>query len=147
MWYVQVVVPVSHCKDTHNFDKTNNFPKNICLILSNLGKIGDNKGQNLNIFLKSRGKNGLKSGRLPAFWRVHLGRLSRVQDLTEVGCGPLVVCSVLLSALSLCLWRVACKYGSISHFEGVFSVVWGVCVGLCCLGALRGLWGFVRVWS
>ena len=26
-WYVQVVVPVSHCKDTYNFDKTNNFFK------------------------------------------------------------------------------------------------------------------------
>ena len=26
-WYVQVFVPVSHCKDTHNFDKTNNFFK------------------------------------------------------------------------------------------------------------------------
>ena len=28
-WYVQVVVPVSHCKDTHNFDKTNNFFKKV----------------------------------------------------------------------------------------------------------------------
>ena len=26
-WYVQVFVPVSHCKDTHNFDKSNNFFK------------------------------------------------------------------------------------------------------------------------
>ena len=32
-------------------------------------------------------------------------------------------------------------------FLGVFSAFCGVCVGLCCLGALRGLWGFVRVWS
>ena len=28
-WYVQVFVPVSHCKDTHNFDKTNNFFKKV----------------------------------------------------------------------------------------------------------------------
>ena len=28
-WYVQVFVPVSHCKDTHNFDKTNNFFKEV----------------------------------------------------------------------------------------------------------------------
>lgn len=48
----------------------------------------------------------------------------------------------LLSALPLCLWWVALEYGSISRFKGVFSVVWGVCVGLCCFGALRGLCGF-----
>ena len=47
-----------------------------------------------------------------------------------------------LSALSLCACRVACKYGSISRFKGVFSAFYGVCVGLCCLRALRGLWGF-----
>ena len=28
-WYAQVFVPVSHCKDTHNFDKTNNFFKKV----------------------------------------------------------------------------------------------------------------------
>ena len=56
----------------------------------------------------------------------------------------LLLCRVpcLLPALSPCVWLVACKYGSISHFKGVFSVVWGCCVGLCCLGALRGLCGF-----
>ena len=26
---MQVVVPVSHCKDTHNFDKTNNYFKKV----------------------------------------------------------------------------------------------------------------------
>ena len=57
------------------------------------------------------------------------------------------LCPCLLVALLLCLWCVACKYGSISRFKGVFSVVWGVRVGLCCLGALRGLCGFcVREW-
>ena len=28
-WYMQVFIPVSHCKDTHNFDKTNNFFKKV----------------------------------------------------------------------------------------------------------------------
>ena len=49
----------------------------------------------------------------------------------------------ILFALSLYACRVACKYGSISRFKGVFRGVWGVCVGLCCLGALRGLCGFL----
>ena len=42
----------------------------------------------------------------------------------------------------LCLWCVACKYGLISRFKGVFSAVWAFGVGLYCLRALRGLWGF-----
>ena len=48
----------------------------------------------------------------------------------------------LLSALSLCPWCVGCKYGSISHFKGVFSGFYVLDVGLYCLRALRGLWGF-----
>ena len=71
-----------------------------------------------------------------------VGGASRAQDLPEVGSGPLVVCSLLLSALSLCLWCVALEYGSISHFKGVFRGFPLLDVGLCCLGALRGLWGF-----
>ena len=58
------------------------------------------------------------------------------------GYDPLVVCSRLLSALLLCLWSIKPEYGSISRFKGVFR---GFCVfgvGLCCLGGLRGLWGF-----
>ena len=47
----------------------------------------------------------------------------------------------------LCLWRVGFECGSISRFKGVFSAVYGVCVGLCGLRALRGLCGFcVREW-
>ena len=39
------------------------------------------------------------------------------------------------------------EYGSISRFKGVFSGFLLFRVGLCCLGALRGLWGFcVREW-
>ena len=69
-------------------------------------------------------------------------RLSRLQDLPWVGSCPLVVCSCLLSALLLCPWCIGLKYGSISHFKAVFSGFCGGCVGLCCLGALRGLCGF-----
>ena len=70
------------------------------------------------------------------------GRLSGLQDLPEVGSGPLVVCSFLLPALLLCLWCIGLKYAFIWLFKGVFSAVWAFRVGLCCLGALRGLCGF-----
>ena len=54
-----------------------------------LGKIGDSKRQNTNIFLKARGENGLKSGRLPALWRAHLGRWSGnscyFADVSKIG--------------------------------------------------------------
>ena len=63
---MQVVIPVSQCKVTYNFDKTNIFPKNICLILSNPRNFGDRNSENAKIFLKVRKVNGLKSGRLPA---------------------------------------------------------------------------------
>ena len=79
---------------------------------------------------------------LAGFHRVHWWQAFRLQDLKGVGSGPLVVCPCLLSALSLCLWCITLEYGSISRFKGVFSGVYSVCVGLCCLGALRGLWGF-----
>ena len=84
---------------------------------------------------------------MTAFWRVHLCRsagLSRVQDLPEVGSGPLVVCSV---AFLLCRWCIAIEICLYSRFKGVFRGVWVVCVGLFVLGGLRGLWGFcVREW-
>ena len=50
--------------------------------------------------------------------------------------------TAFLSALLLCLWCTTFEYGSISRFKGVFSAFYGVGVGLCCLGALRGLCGF-----
>ena len=65
-----------------------------------------------------------------------------LQDLPEVGSGPLVVCSLLLPALLLCSRCVACKYGSISHFKGVFRGFPLLDVGLYYFDALRGLWGF-----
>lgn len=82
---------------------------------------------------------------LSAFHRVHwcgcVGPLS-VQDLPEVALVLWWYVPSLLSALLLFPCRVACKYGSISRFKGVFRGFYGVCVGLCCLGALRGLCGF-----
>ena len=72
-------------------------------------------------------------------------RLSMLQDLPEVGSGPLVVCSMPFVPFLLCLWCIALEYGSISRFEGVFSAFWGadVCVyGLrLCLDCVA----FVRV--
>ena len=47
----------------------------------------------------------------------------------------------LLSAFLLCACRVACKYGSISRFKGVFSGFWGADVCLYGFGVLRGLCG------
>ena len=49
------------------------------------------------------------------WWQV-VQDLSRLQDLPEVGSGPFVVCSVLLSAFLLCLWCAMLEYSSISHF-------------------------------
>ena len=136
---MRVVIPVSQCKVTHNFDKTNIFLKNICTLLCFLGKIGDNKGQNTNIFLK----RWCRWCRLCWLFGVSTGAGGRgcrtygVPALVLWSCVPLV-----LSALSLCLWGVACKYGSISHSKGVFRGFPLLDVGLCCLHALRGLWGF-----
>ena len=84
---------------------------------------------------------------VPALWRVHWCRLSRVQDLRSAGACPLVVCPLVLSALSLCAWCISCKYGSISRFKGVFGVVWVVCVGLLGLVICVACVAFVRVWS
>lgn len=69
------------------------------------------------------------------------GSLCYFADVSKIG-QDTAGCSAFLSALSLCLWCAVLEYGSISHFKGVFSAVWGFGVGLCCLGALRGLWGF-----
>ena len=82
---------------------------------------------------------------VPAFWRVHLsmcvGSLM-LRTCLNAGSGPLDVCPLLLLALLLCLWCVVFEYGSISRFKGVFSTVWGCCVCLLGLRALRGLCGF-----
>ena len=108
------------------------------------------KGAKFKYIFESEGKKTGGGGRLPAFWRVHWsrgGRAFETQDLPEVGSGPLVACSLISSAFLLCPRCVACKYGSISHFKGVFRGFPLLDVGLYCFDALRGLWGFcVREW-
>ena len=42
-----------------------------------------------------------------------VGGASMLQDLPEVGSGPLAVRSLLLSAFLLCLWHIMLEYGSI----------------------------------
>ena len=69
-------------------------------------------------------------------------RRSRIQDLLEVGSGPLVVRSMPFVPFLLCLWCIALEYGSISRFKGVFSAFWGADVCLYGFGVLRGLCGF-----
>ena len=107
-----------------------------------LGIFGDNKGQNLNIFLKVRKVNSWRGGRLPAFivptgagfrGSGPAGRLAQVLSW-RVPC--------LLSAFLLCPRCVACKYGSISHFKGIFRGFFLLDVCLYYFDALRGLWGF-----
>ena len=61
--------------------------------------------------------------------------------------GPLVVCSLLLSALSLCPCWVVLEICLYSRFEGVFRGFPLLDVCLYCSRALRGLCGFcVREW-
>ena len=109
------------------------------MFLSNLGKIGDNKRQNTNIFLKvGAGVVCLVS---LSWWCFIVSTGAGGQALWVVVL-PFVVCSLLLSSFSLCLWCIVLEYALISRFKGVFSEVWGCCVGLCCSCALRGLWGF-----
>ena len=63
----------------------------------------------------------------------------RVQDLRSACAGPLVVCPLLLSALSLCPRCVACKYGSVPRFKGVLAGFGG----LYWLRALRALLAYL----
>lgn len=111
----------------------------ICSLWCFLGILGDQKGRNTNIFLKYGCKVGAGLGAGGAFracfHRAHLVQVVQGAGL-PVSCG---VCSVALSALSLCACRVACKYGSISRFYGVFGGFLLLGVGLYCLRALRGL--------
>ena len=63
-----------------------------------LGIFGDQRGQNTNIFLKVRGENGLKSGRLACLLACPLvaggQALCGFRTCQTFGSGPLVVCSL-----------------------------------------------------
>ena len=106
-------------------------------------EFGRPKKAKVNIYLGFGGCWGFRCGSLFGAVVVSTGcRWCRVQGL-PVSCGvcsvpfflPFVPLLLLLSCISLeiCL---------ISHFKGVFRGFYGVRVGLCCLGALRGLCGF-----
>ena len=88
---------------------------------------------------------------LPAFWRVcwcGSVRLSRLQDLPEVGSGPLVVCSLLFSPL--CCSALGALIANMALFrvfkaflEGFGVVAWVCVVLVACVACVV----FVRVWS
>lgn len=79
------------------------------MLLSNLGKIGDSKGQKPNIFLKCEGGGQAESELLPTFWRAHWVQVVRLSGLFP----PLVVCSLpfprftallLVRCMQMCLY-------------------------------------------
>ena len=145
---MQEFVPVSQCKDTYYFDKTKQFSKNYLLAFVFSRDFQRPKGRNLNIFLKVREKNGLKSGRLACLHCVRLCRLSRVQDLRSACVGPLVVCSVAFCPLSrfvlvglpanMALFRI------LRGFLAGFPCWMYVCIARVLCVACGA---FVRVWS
>ena len=65
-----------------------------------------------------------------------------VRTCLNAGSCPLVVCSLLLSALRPFVRCDALEICLYSHFKAVFSAVWAFRVDLFVLGALRGLCGF-----
>lgn len=120
----------------------------ICSLWCFLGILGDRKRQNLRYILIS----GLSWCCFhPLLW----WRWSCPLGAGGAGCRGFLCPAVcvpslspcLLSAFLLCLWCIACEICLVSHFEGFFSGFYMFGVGLCCLGALRGLCGFVRVYS
>ena len=117
----------------------------ICSLWCFLGKIGDQKGQKPNIFLKCGCKVGAGCGSVCLTFGVSTGcRLASVRGLSSLSwCVP-----SLLSTLLLCLWWVACKYAFISHSKGVFKGFYGVrvtlvlcvdCVAFVCVRCLAVL--------
>lgn len=137
---MQVVVPVSQCKDTYNFDKTNIFSKNICLLLCFLGIFGDKKGQNTNIFLKGGCRwwcpLGAGGAGCACLHRVHLWQvvgflailltLAKMDKIPAFGRFPAFACGVL--CLNMALFRVL--MGFLAWFGGFVWVrlAWVLCV-------------------
>lgn len=114
------------------------------MILSNLGKIGDNERQKPKIYLKGGCKVNAGCGSVCLTFGVSIGcRWCRLSGLST----PFVPCSVPSSlpfvAFLLCLWCVACKYAFICDFKGVFRGFWGADVCLYGLRSLRALRGFL----
>ena len=79
------------------------------------------------------------------FYRVHWCRGRQAFDASGPAGGWLWSYSGVFPTFALFpafLYCFAFQICFISHFKGVFGGFWGVCGGLCCLGALRGLCGF-----
>ena len=148
---MQVFIPVSHCKDTHNFDKTNIFSKNIWCGLVFSRENRRPKTAKFKIYLIFEGCRASVVALSLWRWWCPLGAyvqdLSGIQDLPEVAlvlwsCVPAfcpLYCFVLVVSLAnMPLFRVL--RGFLARF-GVF--VW-VCVALVlCVACVA----FVRVWS
>lgn len=121
----------------------------ICSLWCFLGKLGDQKGQNLRYILILRVAGAfvvLLSSSFVVAVVVSTGcrwcRLSGLQDLPDVGSGPFVPCSLhfgrFVALLLSCCLQI-CPY---SRFKGVLTGFLLFRVGLLGLGALRGLCGF-----
>ena len=101
----------------------------ICLLWCFLGKIGDNEGQNPNIFLKTREENGLKPGRPGCSRRVHWWQVVGFR-----GCPFLLwcvssFCPLSRSSLGALLANMALFRVFRGFLEGFSCLVW-VCVAL-----------------
>ena len=69
---MQVFIPVSHCKDTYNFDKTKQFSKNYLLAFVFSRENRRPKGaKSKHIFKKVVQVVGLVVQVVPALWRAH----------------------------------------------------------------------------
>ena len=99
---------------------------------------GDKKGQNLNIFLKVGRRWAVFGSVACLLSSCPLVASGQALGLVPSSGGvfrPFVSLLLLLSCN-------ACEICPISRFKGVLAGFYGVCGGLYCFGALRGLWGF-----
>ena len=100
-----------------------------------LGKIGDKKGRNLNIFLKSGCKVGAGCGSACLLFGVstgpEVGRASRLQDLPEV--------ALVLWLCVPCLCPLCCFVCGVLHLNmALFRILMGFLEGFMCF-----LWVFI----
>ena len=135
-------------KRASNQGKTGQNQIFVYLLLSHLGDLGDRKGQKPKIFLKCGCKVGAGCGSaclLSSCPLVAYVPDSGPAEPAGFGSGPLVVCSLLLSALSLCLCCAVLEYGLFRVLRAFLEGFMGfVCV--CVVLVLRAACvAFVRV--
>ena len=116
------------------------FQKNIWYALVFSRENRRQEGAKFKIYLSFEGRRASVVALSLGRWSCPLGAGLQAFGLVRSSGGVL---PAFLSALLLCSRCVACKYGSISRFKGVFRGFYGACVGLCWLRGLRGLWGFL----